>query len=277
MKKKLFVSLAIAVAALSFGACGEMEVSEIGDDGEITSSYTVPMEEIMDYDSTEYHSDASEDYDTQCGVDDSNTSDSDGYVYYQIDDRERKSILTDPNDYESGNSSDDDEEMYAEIDDTLMNAFGCTYSVLDDCGYDCLYTMDEMPNVYGLENYSMHANEILLMNQVGSERLGENDVCIGAYGWLSRVFTFEHEWSASIIDFTDALRENYPDCTSLQFTDKSVIPSAPSNISNTLGYVEFTANFCMESARVRLYIEAGNSDLADSGVSSDTWVYLCKI
>lgn len=275
MKKRLFVSFAIVTAALSLNACGETTVSEIGEDGKVTSSYSIPADQIMDYDSTQYHS---EDADTQGGTEDAGTSGLDGSVYYEIDDRERKSVVADANDYESGNSSDSEEEMFAEIGGTLMNAFGSTYSVLDDCGYDSLYTMDAMPSVYGLENYSMHANEILLMQQTGSERLGENDVCIGAYGWLSRVFTFEHEWWASITDFTNALRETYPDCTSLQFTDRSIIPSAPSNISNTLGYVEFTAPFCLESARVRLYIEAANTDnLADSSASSDTWVYLCRI
>ena len=293
MKRKLFVSFAIATAALSLTACGETTVSQIGEDGEVTSSYSIPADEIMDYDSTQYHADdtdtqytaddtdaqcSADGSDTQCGAGDSGTSDSDGYVYYEIDDRERKSVLADANGYESGNSSDSEEEMFAEIDGTLMNSFGCTYSVLAGCGYDSLYTMDEMPSVYGLENYSMHANEILLMQQAGSERLGADDVCIGAYGWLSRVFTFDHEWWASITDFTDALRETYPDCTSLQFTDRSIIPSAPSNIAGTLGYVEFTAPFCQGSARVRLYIEAGNSEnLADSSASSDTWVYLCRI
>lgn len=249
MRKKLFAGSLIIAAALSFGACGEMKVSQIGDDT-----------------------------DTQCGFDDSSASDSDGYVYYQIDERERKSVLTDPSDYESGNSSNADEEMFAEIEGTLMNAFGCTYSTLDGCGYDSVYTMDAMPSVYGLENYSVHANEILLMKQMGSERLGADDVCIGAYGWLSRIFNFEHEWQASITDFTDALRETYPDCTSLQFIDKSAIPSAPSNISSTLGYVEFTAPFCLERAKVRLYIEAADSsDPANSIASSDTWVYLCRM
>lgn len=275
MIKKIIAASLIMTSALSLGACGEMTVSEIGDDGKVTSSYTVSADEIMDYDSTQYHSDEtnSEIY-AENSEEASNSSGNDGYIYYQIEDRERKSVLADPNQYESGNSSDSDEEMFAEIDGTLMNAFGLTYSILGD-SCQTVYTMDEMPYLYGIEDYSNHANEIYLMQQEGSERFGDNDICVGAFGWLSRVFVFEHEWSASVKDFTDALRENYPDCTELQFTDKSIIPSAPSNIGNTLAYVDFTAPFCAAgNTKVRLYIEASSED---SGASSDTWVYLQKI
>lgn len=274
MKKKIFAAVLIAGSALSLGACGEMTVSEVDENNKVTSSYTVPADEIMDYDSTQYHSTDTDSNEVAVQDSESNSSGNDGYVYYAIDDRERKSIFADANEYESGNSSDSDEEMFAEIDGTLMNAFGLTYSILgDSCG--TVYTMDEMPYLYGIEDYSHHANEIYLMQQEGSERFGDNDVCIGAFGWLSRVFVFEHEWGATVKDFTDALRENYPDCTSLQFTDKSIIPSAPSNIGNTLAYVEFTAPFCATgNSRVRLYIEAAGED---SGASSDTWVYLQKI
>lgn len=275
MIKKIIAASLIMTSALSLGACGKMTVSEIGDDGKVTSSYTVSADEIMDYDSTQYHSDEtnSEIY-AENSEEASNSSGNDGYIYYQIEDRERKSVLADPNQYESGNSSDSDEEMFAEIDGTLMNAFGLTYSILGD-SCQTVYTMDEMPYLYGIEDYSNHANEIYLMQQEGSERFGDNDICEGAFGWLSRVFVFEHEWSASVKDFTDALRENYPDCTELQFTDKSIIPSAPSNIGNTLAYVDFTAPFCaVGNTKVRLYIEASRED---SGASSDTWVYLQKI
>lgn len=274
MKKKIFAAVLIAGSALGLGACGEMTVSEVDENNKVTSSYTVPADEIMDYDSTQYHSTDSGSNELAVQDSESNSSGNDGYVYYEIDNRERKSILTDANEYESGNSSDSDEEMFAEIDGTLMNAFGLTYSILgDSCG--TVYTMDEMPYLYGIEDYGHHANEIYLMQQEGSERFGDNDVCVGAFGWLSRVFVFEHEWGATVKDFTDALRENYPDCTSLQFTDKSIIPSAPSNIGNTLAYVEFTAPFCATgNTRVRLYIEAAGED---SGASSDTWVYLQKI
>ncbi len=274
MKKKIFAAVLIAGSALSLGACGEMTVSEVDENNKVTSSYTVPADEIMDYDSTQYHSTDTDSNEVAVQDSESNSSGNDGYVYYAIDDRERKSILADANEYESANSSDSDEEMFAEIDGTLMNAFGLTYSILgDSCG--TVYTMDEMPYLYGIEDYSHHANEIYLMQQEGSERFGDNDVCVGAFGWLSRVFVFEHEWGATVKDFTDALRENYPDCTRLQFTDKSIIPSAPSNIGNTLAYVEFTAPFCATgNTRVRLYIEAAGDD---SGASSDTWVYLQKI
>ncbi len=237
-------------------------------------SYAEPISD----DSASFYSDSSDSSaeDSSCNsdsYDSANSTDSgSGYVYYQIDTRKKKSILADSNGYESSKGSAQKQELFAEIDGSLMNAFGCSYSAFHD--YSTLYTMDELDSLYGLENYSLRANEILLMKQTGSAPLNDQDTCIGAFGWLSRIFVFEHEYSASVGDFVSALKDTYPDCTDLQFSNKSILAYTPSNIGDSLGYVEFTVPFCMTgNTKVRLYIEASS---ADSGVSSDTWVFLCK-
>ena len=244
------------------------------DSADLTDEYApVPTEDYFDDSADEFSAGTSDENSSVCASDSNDSTDSgSGYVYYQIDNRKKKSILADSNGYESSKGSSQQQELFAEIDGSLMNAFGCSYSAFHD--YSTLYTMDELDSIYGLENYSLRANEILLMSQSTANPLNENDVCIGAFGWLSRIFVFEHEYSASVGDFVSALKDSYPDCTDLQFSNKSILAYTPSNIGDSLGYVEFTVPFCMTgNTKVRLYIEASS---ADSGVSSDTWVFLCK-
>lgn len=244
------------------------------DSADLTDEYApVPTEDYFDDSADEFSAGTSDEDSSVCASDSNDSTDSgSGYVYYQIDNRKKKSILVDSNGYESSKGSSQQQELFAEIDGSLMNAFGCSYSAFHD--YSTLYTMDELDSIYGLENYSLRANEILLMSQSTADPLNENDVCIGAFGWLSRIFVFEHEYSASVGDFVSALKDSYPDCTDLQFSNKSILAYTPSNIGDSLGYVEFTVPFCMTgNTKVRLYIEASS---ADSGVSSDTWVFLCK-
>lgn len=261
--------------------CSEDSADYTETSADLTDEYApVPTEDYFDDSADDISStDTSADDTSDACASDSNVSDSSAstdsesdYVYYQIDTRKKKSVLADPNGYESSKGSSQEQELFAEVDDSLMNAFGCSYSAFHD--YSTLYTMDELDSLYGLENYSIRANEILLMSQSGANPLNENDVCIGAFGWLSKIFVFEHEYSASVSDFVSALKDSYPDCTNLQFANKSVLAYTPSNIGNSLGYVEFTVPFCMTgNTKMRLYIEASS---ADSGVSSDTWVFFCK-
>lgn len=293
MKKRAFITTIALMAALSFAGCGKVNVSRI-ENGEVTGSYSIPMEDLTEYNSENYYKedagsctdDTVESYDYAPNDDD--------YIYYQIDDRKRKPVLNDPSDYETGNSSSASmenpetynpeatsdnygEEMSARINDNIQNVFGLTYPQIDgltNYAGCSLYTMDALPSLYGVE-YQNSVNGIYLMQKAGSENLGDNDTCIGAFGWLSRIIDFQRESPANVYSFADALRAVYPDCTGVWFVDKSVIPTAPSNISDELAYVEFTASFNnTPDTKVRLYVESRGDTCY---VTDDSWVFLCPV
>lgn len=297
MKKRTLITTIALMAALSFAGCGKVNVSRI-ENGEITGSYTIPVEELTEYNSEDYYQE-----DAGSCTDDTvesyeYASDDDDYIYYQIDDRKRKPVLNDPSGYETGSSSslsdssaastensetynpeatsdNYGEETSARINDNIQNVFGLTYPQIDgltNYAGCSLYTMDALPSLYGVE-YQNSVNGIYLMQKAGSENLGDYDTCIGAFGWLSRIIDFQHESPANVYSFADALRAVYPDCTGVWFTDKSVIPTAPSNISDELAYVEFTASFNnAPDTKVRLYVESQGDTCY---VTDDSWVFLC--
>lgn len=201
--------------------------------------------------------------------------DNDGF-YYAEDNRKRVSILTDPGDYEAGNGSDENAaDMYAAVNDYVMTAYGLTYREVDgmtNYDNDVMYLFDNSPNRYGME-YQNNTNCIYIFHKEGNDPGGDGDRCVGACGWFSRLMDFDHEWAAYVYDLEAALRDSYPDCTGVGFTDRTAIPDAPGNIGDTLAYMDFTVPFYNGgSTTVRLYVEA---DSYDSIVYSDAWAMLC--
>ena len=130
------------------------------------------------------------------------------------------------------------------------------------------------PNRYGFE-LSNNYNCIYIFHNEGDEPCGDHDICVGASGWFSRLMIFEHEMGEGhLYDLENALKKAYPDCTDIQFVSRSTIPDAPSNISDTLAYWDFTATFNnIEPTKVRLYVEGKYiGDMA----GGDDWTLICR-
>lgn len=264
MKKTIIAAGIALMSALSLTACGKVTVSEV-ENGEITSSSEMQIDDIEEY----YK--AMSDADSSTGTD-TNTS-----TYMPIENETRKPVLADANGYESSNGYTES-TYYVSINDNIKNVFGLTYPQIDgltNYAGCSLYTLDAVPGLYGVE-YQNSINGIYLMQKTGTDPFGSDDTCIGAFGWFSRIMDFEHEYRANLSDLENSLKAMYPDCTTAQFTDRSVIPNAPTNISYTLAYFDFTASFNnVPDTKVRLYVEVYEYGY-DSSVSSDTWCILCR-
>ena len=277
MKKKTLITLIACISVLSFGltACtGSSSNKKSGDydsDYEETDVYPVGddgWENDSDYEETENYPEE----DNGWGSDD---------PYIADENNRRKTIFTDPNDYErcEGASSEEpsSEEAYVSINDFVKNAIGMTFPYFEnqtDGHIPALYTFDDSPNRYGFE-LSNNYNCIYIFHNEGDEPCGDHDICVGASGWFSRLMIFEHEMGEGhLYDLENALKKAYPDCTDIQFVSRSTIPDAPSNISDTLAYWDFTATFNnIEPTKVRLYVEGKYiGDMA----GGDDWTLICR-
>ena len=54
MKKRTLITTIALMAALSFAGCGKVNVSRI-ENGEVTGSYSIPVEELTEYNSDDYY------------------------------------------------------------------------------------------------------------------------------------------------------------------------------------------------------------------------------
>ena len=264
MKKRDFIKSMVLAAALcvSLTACVSSSSNNNNND-----SHDAGYEKADDYEETDGY-EKTDDY-----ADDENERDNDD-TYYSVNDDKRSSVLTDANDYESGDGTSS-EVYYASINDDVKKVFGLTYGQIEsqpDYYAPVLYTFDESPDRYGME-YQNNRNCAYIFHKKGDEPCGEHDICVGACGWFSRLMDFEHEWAAYVYDLESALKETYPDCSDVKYVSTSTIPDAPTNISDTLAYMDFTATFDnTEPTKVRLYVEASDSS---SIVDSDDWTLIC--
>lgn len=294
MKKKTLVMAVALMAICGFSGCGQAKEESAGSLGAADDVYTYVSDAKESDDSYTEDVSADEQVDEELTKDPDEYTGSDDNVYYQIDESTRKSLFTDASEYEPGNLSgasydadadadyvqneaenEDTEEMSACVAELIREVFGMTYAGIDGLerySTDTVYTMDAIPSLYGIESPNSR-NGIFVMQKEGTGMFYPDDVCVGAYGWFSRVMEFNHDWLCNVYVFADVLRDTYPDCTGVKYADPSIIPIAPSDIEQDLAYVDFTVPFPITGdTTVRLYMEVTGDECY---LFNDNWTFLC--
>ncbi len=275
---KRMVTLAVSAAFLlcTVGCSGNSTSSS----NPPTTSSEQPAETIATPSQNDYEEEDYTETDDYSEVDDysettNTTSTGDGVnsvEYYEVNDQERKSILADPNDYESSSGSSPyftSVKLHDIVYYGLGNYFGDIHKYSGN---------ESLPGYIGFGDHGMngtyytyfgnHDNNCYLMFSTSHDTyFNTDDYCYGARGWFSRVFDYEKtQGLCRVRDLADYLNAS----TTYPVSSWPEEYYVPSNLdSDGLYAIEADLDTTLGVRSCVILLEASS----ESGhISSDTWV-----
>ncbi len=274
---KLIVSMAFVacLAACSSNSATDTSSSSF-DEGFSESEYSYSSGSEQPGDSESYSSSTS-------GQSGETTSGSSQNTYIETDDRERKSIISNANDYEPGNAGD-----ASDAQSEAQPEAGFTYAKLKDIAYYGLgnsfsealrysgrssspdyvgYGNNGMNGSYYTHFDNMDQNRYLMFRTDSDTYFNDNDYCYGVRGWFSRVFEYgrdSHSLPVSSLAAVLDAKSMYPVSS---WPEDYFIPS---NLdSSGLYAIEADLDTALGVRSCLILLEA---DSDSWHISDDTWV-----